>query len=87
MFLLTIFFVSLLVHVGIELNYASHKPQSPQPQTGRVIRIIINHGSTVYVSQEELHRFTSVQTTALCAMLASFIGIGVLKLSVRNIWN
>jgi len=85
--LLSIFFISLFAHVGIELSYASNKPPSPQTETGRVFRITINHGSTVYVSQEELQRLHSVQTAAVCAMLASFIGIGILKVSVRNIWN
>jgi hypothetical protein len=85
--LISIFFLSLFTHVAIELSYASHKPRLPQAETGRVIRITINHGSTVYVSEEELRRLTSVQATAVGAMLVSFIGIGILKLSVKNIWN
>lgn len=85
--LVSIFFISLFAHVGIELSYASNKSRSPQTETGRVFRITINHGSTVYVSQEELQRLHSVQTTAVCAMLASFVGIGILKLSSRKIWN
>jgi hypothetical protein len=85
--LMSIFFFSLVTHVGIELSYASYKPQSPQVETGRVNRITINHGSVVYVSQKELRRFKSVQTAALGAMLVSFIGIGILKLSVKDIWN
>ncbi len=85
--LISIFFISLFTHVAIELSYASYKPRFPQAETGRVIRITINHGSTVYVSREELRRLSSVQTTAVVAMLVSFIGMGILKLSVRNIWN
>jgi biopolymer transport protein ExbD len=85
--LLSVFFISLFAHVGIELSYASNKPRSPQTETGRVLRISINHGSTVYVNPEELQRLHSVQTTAVYAMLASFLGIGILKLSVKDVWN
>jgi cell division protein YceG involved in septum cleavage len=85
--LVSIFFASLLIHVGIEISYASNKPQSPQPESGRVVRITINHGSVVYVSNEELERLHSVQTAAVCTMLASFIGIGILKLFRGEIWK
>jgi hypothetical protein len=85
--LISIFFLSLFTHVGIELSYASYKPRFPQAETGRVIRITINHGSTVYVSQEELRRLSSVQAIAVSAMVLSFIGMGILKLSVKNIWS
>jgi hypothetical protein len=85
--LLSVFFIGLSVHIGIELAYASNKPRYPQVETGRIVRITINHGSIRYVSQEELERLHSVQTAALCSMLASFVGIGILKLSLRNIWK
>jgi biopolymer transport protein ExbD len=85
--LLIFFCGALFAHVGIELSYASDKPRSAQTETGRVFPVTINHGSTVYVSQDELRRLHSVQTAAVYAMLASFVGIGILKLSVKDIWN
>ncbi len=85
--LISIFFISLFANVGIELLYASNMPRSPQMETHRILRVTINHGSTVYVSEEELRRLHSVQTISECAMLASFVVLGILKLSVRDIWN
>jgi len=85
--LVAVFFFALVAHVGIELSYASNKPRLAQAEIGRVFPITINHGSIVYVSQEELRRLHSVQACAIYAMLASFVGIGILKLSTRDIWN
>ena len=40
----------------IHLNYAYTMPYSPQPQIGRVHRIVVNHGYVVYVTAEEFKR-------------------------------
>ena len=84
---LSVFFVGLAAHVGIELYYSSNKPQISEPETGRVVQVTINHGKIVFVSREELVRLHSIQTDGLLAMLVSFVGIGILKLSVKDMWN
>ena len=85
--LILTFFLGLLAHVGIELNYSAYKPRNPETQNGRTIWITINHGQVVYVNEQELQQFRSVQTAGSAAMLIAFIGIAILKLSVKNVWN
>jgi len=50
-------------------------------------QVTINHGKIVFVSQEELVRLRSIQTDGLLATLVSFVGIGILKLSGKDMWN
>jgi hypothetical protein len=40
----------------IDLTYAFWMPTSPQPDQGRIYRLVVNHGSVVYVNETELHR-------------------------------
>jgi len=84
---LSVFFVGLAAHVGIELCYSSSKLKISEPETGRVAQVTINHGKIVFVSQEELVRLHSIQTDGLLAMLVSFVGIRILKLSVKDMWH
>jgi hypothetical protein len=39
----------------------------------------INHGSIIYVNDEELKTYNSVKTLTFCVMLVSFAGAGLLK--------
>jgi hypothetical protein len=64
---LSVFFVGLAAHVGIELYYSSNNPEISEPETGRVVQVTINHGKIVFVSQEELVRPHSIQTDGLLA--------------------
>ena len=77
--LVCLFFVGLLLNVGIELTYAGNKPRVPNITRSRSIRMTINHGSIIYVNEEELKMYTSVKTLTFCVMLASFAGAGLLK--------
>lgn len=40
----------------IDLTYAFWMPSSPQPGQGRIYRLVVSHGSVVYVNENELHR-------------------------------
>jgi hypothetical protein len=48
-----LFFIGLLLHV-FELTYAGNKPGLPDITRSRIIRMTINHGSMIYVNEEEL---------------------------------
>ena len=85
--LICIFFLGLFADVGIELAYSFAKPRIPESETGRVLQLTINHGSKVYVSQAELLKYCSIQSAGTLSMLGSFLGVAVLKLSFKNIWN
>jgi hypothetical protein len=78
-----VFFVGLLLNVGIELTYAGNKPRVPDVSRSRIIRMTINHGSVIYVNEEELRTYDSVKTATLFVMPVSLAGAGLLKASGR----
>jgi hypothetical protein len=72
--LLVVFFGCLLANVGTELNYAWYLPHSPRPESGRVFRVTINHGTRVY-------------GPLFAVMSADFAVIGLWKVFGKNVWN
>jgi len=54
--LLAISLATLLAYVYKEISYSTSMPKSPQPDTGRVRAISVNHGVIVYVTEEEFRR-------------------------------
>jgi hypothetical protein len=82
-----LFFVGLLLNVGIELTYAGNKPRVPDITSNRNIRMTVNHGSIIYVNEEELQTYNSGQTLTLCVMLVSVVGAGLLKVFASNATN
>jgi hypothetical protein len=40
--------------VYIDVHYSAVMPGSPQPSTGRIYRMVVNHGYVVYVNKREL---------------------------------
>jgi hypothetical protein len=40
----------------VDLAYSYTMPNSPRPDQGRIHRIVVNHGSIVYVNEKELRR-------------------------------
>ena len=51
-----IFFVTLLGEIYTQISYSTSMPKSPQPETGRLKAISVNHGAIVYVTEEEFRR-------------------------------
>src|SRR5579863_9427876 len=47
---------TLLWPVYIDYAYAYEMPTSPQPSQGRNYRLVVSHGSVVFVNGNELHR-------------------------------
>ena len=55
-FLAVIFLVAAAAGIYIHIHYSDVMPHSPQPQTGRVYRMVVNHGTVIYVNKQELDR-------------------------------
>ena len=85
--LLVVFFGCLLANVGTELNYAWYLPHSPRPESGRVFRVTINHGTRVYLTKQELDPLHFVHGPLFAVMSADFAVIGLWKVFGKNVWN
>ena len=79
-----LFFAALLANVGIELSYAQNKARSPNTANGEVIRLIVNHGSEIYVSEREVNVYNGVKNVTMLVILISFAGAGLLKVFTPN---
>lgn len=55
-FLAAIFLFAVALGIYIHVHYSGVMPHSPQLQTGRIYRMVLNHGSAVYVNKQELDR-------------------------------
>jgi hypothetical protein len=53
-FLAAVFVVAVAAGIYIHIHYSNVMPHSPQAQTGRVYRMVVNHGTVVYVNKQEL---------------------------------
>ena len=65
--------------IFIHLSYAHEMPPVPQPQLGRTHRIVVNHGYTVYVTEDELHRADFVLNRAFWFGMVSFAALGIVR--------
>jgi hypothetical protein len=70
------------VAAGAYLNveYASTMPRSPQPSVGRIYKVFVNHGTTVYINKQEFERLNFVDrylgsTFGLCLLVICFLTI------------
>src|SRR5438093_6784906 len=63
-------------HLG---SYAAEMPRAPQPQTGRVNEITVNHGSLVYVTDAERRRADFVLNKSLWIALTCCAALGIVK--------
>ena len=54
-------------------------PRAPQPQTGRVNEITVNHGSLVYVTDAERRRADFVLNKSLWIALTCCAALGIVK--------
>jgi hypothetical protein len=86
-FLVTLFLGCLFVSVGTELYYASYRPETAQPENGRTLRVTLNHGSHVYLTQQESDRLDFVKGPLLLIMMADFAAIGLWKVFKKDLWN
>ncbi len=85
--LVLIFFGCLLATIGTELDDAWYRPGSPDPQSGRIFEVVINHGTHVYLTQSERDRLRFVKGPLFAFLLVDFAVIGLWKAFGGNIWN
>lgn len=73
------FAASMLWAIFIHLSYDHKMPQAPQPDTGRVYRMTVNHGDVVYVTKGELDRAQFVLNKVFWVGMACFGVLIILK--------
>jgi hypothetical protein len=69
---------TVLAGVYLDVRYAYTMPREPQPQFGRVFRVVVNHGTVVYVNKEEFDRMNFIEydlmpISGVGALVAYFI--------------
>lgn len=70
----------------LNVEYASTMPRSPQPSVGRIFKVVVNHGATVYINKQEVERLNFVDhylgpTFGLCLLVICFLKIRKRRLS------
>lgn len=86
-FLGTVFFLTLAANVYIDLDYAYTMPKSPQAGSGRVYRIMVNHGTLVYVTRQEFARANFVFHDLFNVGTFCFFSIFFLTVDLRELWR
>lgn len=66
-------------NVWIDVSYAAAMPASPQSQTGRIYRIVVNHGFVRYVTKAELARANLVHGPIFWLMVALIACAGIFE--------
>ena len=60
-------------------------PASPQPETGRVYRIAVNHGDVRYVSQKEFERADFVRYKMVLPEVLLFAAFMILRTRYKEL--
>jgi hypothetical protein len=66
-------------------DYSSRMPTSPRPESGRVYRIMVNHGAVRYVTSEELARAHFVLNTLQWPEVILFTTLVVLRFRYKDL--
>ena len=53
-----IFTVAAGAYLNVE--YASTMPRSAQPRVGRIFKVVVNHGTTVYINEKDFDKLNLV---------------------------
>ncbi len=83
-FLATTFLFTVAANIYIHIHYSDVMPESPQAQTGRIYRLVVNHGYVVYVNKQELDRANFVFYDLFGAGAACFGLLGLLRLRFKK---
>ena len=79
------FMACVLSQIYIDISYDSQMPASPQPETGRVYRIAVNHGDVRYVSQKEFERAHFVRYKMVLPEVLLFAALGILRARYKEL--
>jgi hypothetical protein len=77
--LLTLFIASLVATMYIHYSYAAEMPRTPDPKTGRLYSITVNHGAGRFVSAGELRTANFILSYGWLFGTLCGVGAGVLK--------
>lgn len=77
--LIVLFFGCVGSTIFIHVTYAYTKPSVPEPQSGRVRQMVVNHGTVVYVTDEEFQRADFVLNKVFWIGIVSFVGLAIVR--------
>jgi len=75
----------VLSQIYIDISYDYQMPASPQPETGRVYRIAVNHGDVRYVSQKEFERADFVRYKMVLPEVLLFAAFMILRTRYKEL--
>jgi hypothetical protein len=73
---LAIFAICTAMLIWIDSSYFRNLPHTPHPNAGRVIRIVVSHGSVRYGTPLEVDRFNLLVFWAPVAGIIFCVGVG-----------
>jgi hypothetical protein len=81
--LAALFIACMAFNVFIHLSYAYTKPQLPHRASGRICRIVVNHGTVVFVTPSESRLAHFVLKDVFWLGMGTFIAL----ISVAALWK
>jgi len=77
--LLSIFAMQTIASVWLHFSYSSNLPKMPEEKSGRIYRMVVNHGFVVYGSEREFYIFQIVQNSqpiaVMCFLIFLMVGL------------
>jgi hypothetical protein len=77
--LLGCFLMQLIAAVWLHLSYSSNLPKTPDEKTGRIYRMVVNHGFVVYGSEREVRILRNVENfqpiAIMCFLIVMTVGL------------
>ena len=69
------FVASLGLAMSTEINYSIVMPKAPDPATGRVHRLVVNHGYVIFVNDDERRYKSETEYLFLAGICAMMVAI------------
>jgi len=78
--LLGLFSMQIIAAAWLHVSYSSNLPKMPDEKTGRIYRMVVNHGFVVYGSEREVRNLRMVENSQPIAIVCFLIvGTGLLS--------
>jgi hypothetical protein len=73
------FFISMIAAIWSEVSYCANLPTVSDQKTGRICRMVVNHGFVVYGSEREFFVLKAIRNSllisGLCSLSAAVLGM------------
>ena len=79
------FMACVLAQAYVHISYDYQMPASPQPETGRIYRITVNHGDVRYVNRKEIERADFVLHKLVLLELFLFAAAMILRVRYKEL--